>query len=139
MSDRSQLRREVDAAYTVQVKAATKGAAQAGAFGVGVVTFAHYAWPLFRRQTLPFKAFLISGFTIAGLVIGADNALLTHEAERRLTEHAIRREARIDLARRGLIGTETEIAKWRAERTRQMEERADRDSGNPRDTSIQAD
>jgi hypothetical protein len=48
-------------------------------------------------------------------VIGADNALLTHEAERRLTEHAIRREARIDLARRGLIGTETEIVKWRAE------------------------
>ncbi|KAG2751476.1 hypothetical protein P692DRAFT_20350939 [Suillus brevipes Sb2] len=124
MSDRSSLQREVDAAYTVQVRAATKGAAQAGALGVGVVTFAHYAWPLFRRQTLPFKAFLISGFTIAGLVIGADNALLTHEAERRQSEHAIRREARIDLARRGLIGTETEIAKWRAERTRQMEERA---------------
>ena len=54
-------------------------------------------------------------------MIGADNALLTHEAERRRSEHAIRREARIDLARRGLIGTETEIAKWRAERTRQLE------------------
>jgi hypothetical protein len=62
--------------------------------------------------------------TIAGLVIGADNALLTHEAERRQSEHAIRREARMDLARRGLIATETEIAKWRVERTRQLEERA---------------
>jgi hypothetical protein len=62
--------------------------------------------------------------TIAGLVIGADNALLTHEAERRRSEHAIRREARIDLARRGLIATETEIAKWRVERTRQLEEQA---------------
>lgn len=62
--------------------------------------------------------------TMAGLVIGADSALLTHEAARRQSEHAIRREARIDLARRGLIGTETEIAKWRAERTRQLEEQA---------------
>ncbi|OAX42886.1 hypothetical protein K503DRAFT_732640 [Rhizopogon vinicolor AM-OR11-026] len=124
MSDRSQLQREVNEAYSIQVRAATKGAAQAGAFGVGVVTFAHYGWPLFRRQTLPFKAFLVSGFTMAGLVIGADSALLTHEAERRRSEHAIRREARIDLARRGLIGTETEIAKWRAERTRQLEEQA---------------
>ncbi|KAG1753849.1 uncharacterized protein EDB91DRAFT_420411 [Suillus paluster] len=124
MSDRSQLQQKVDEAYSVQVKAATKGAARAGAFGVGVVTFAHYAWPLFRRQTLPFKAFLVSGFTMAGLVIGADNALLTHEAERRQSEHDIRREARIDLARRGLIGTETEIAKWRAERTRRLEEQA---------------
>jgi hypothetical protein len=62
--------------------------------------------------------------TIAGLVIGADNALLTHEAERRRSEHAIRREARMDLARRGLIATETEIAKWRVERTRQSEEQA---------------
>ncbi|KAG1762277.1 hypothetical protein EDD22DRAFT_892607 [Suillus occidentalis] len=127
MSDRSSLQREVDAAYTVQVRAATKPKQELSA--LGFVTFAHYAWPLFRRQTLPFKAFLISGFTIAGLVIGADNALLTHEAERRQSEHAIRREARIDLARRGLVGTETEIAKWRAERTRKMEERAN--DGNP--------
>lgn len=71
---------------------------------------------------------LFLAVTIAGLVIGADNALLTHEAERRQSEHAIRREARIDLARRGLVGTETEIAKWRAERARQMEERANNEN-----------
>lgn len=54
--------------------------------------------------------------TIFGLVLSADNALLAHESERRLSENKIRREARIDLARRGLVGTETEIRKWRAER-----------------------
>ena len=39
---------------------------------------------------------------------------MAHEAVRRREENIIRREARLDLARRGLIGTETEIAKWRA-------------------------
>ncbi|KAF8897339.1 hypothetical protein BD779DRAFT_1465554 [Infundibulicybe gibba] len=54
--------------------------------------------------------------TIMGLVFGAETALLAHEAERRNEENIIRREARRDLARRGLVGTETEIAKWRAAR-----------------------
>lgn len=39
---------------------------------------------------------------------------MAHEAARRREENLIRREARIDLARQGLVGTETEIAKWRA-------------------------
>jgi len=39
---------------------------------------------------------------------------MAHEALRRREENIIRREARLDLARQGLIGTETEIAKWRA-------------------------
>ncbi|EGO01763.1 hypothetical protein SERLA73DRAFT_103755 [Serpula lacrymans var. lacrymans S7.3] len=116
MSDRTRLRSDVDKAYDIQVKAATKGAARSTGVGLSLVTLAHYTWPLFRRQTLAFKAFLVSGFTMFGLVIGADNALLSHEAERRRSENAIRREARLELARRGLVGTETEIAKWRAER-----------------------
>ena len=53
--------------------------------------------------------------TVFGLVLGAENALLAHEAERRQTEGAIRKQARIELARRGLVPTETEIAKWKAE------------------------
>ncbi|KAH7920263.1 hypothetical protein BV22DRAFT_1074203 [Leucogyrophana mollusca] len=121
MTDRARLREDVDEAYSLQIRAATIGALRSGGFGLGVVTFAHYAWPLFRRQTLPFKAFLVSGFTMFGLVIGADNALLSHEADRRRSEHAIRREARLDLARRGLVGTETEIARWRAEKARRDE------------------
>lgn len=53
---------------------------------------------------------------LTGLVFGAENALLMHEAERRKEENVVRREARIDLARRGLVATESEIRKWRAER-----------------------
>ncbi len=53
---------------------------------------------------------------MAGLTFGAENALLSYEAERRREENLIRRQARIDLAKHGLIGTETEIAKWRAAR-----------------------
>jgi len=55
---------------------------------------------------------------MSGLVFGAENALLAHEAERRHEENIVRREARYDLARRGLIATETEIAKWKEARAR---------------------
>ena len=54
--------------------------------------------------------------TITGLVFGAESALMEHENRRRREENILRREARLDLARRGLIGTETEIAKWKAAR-----------------------
>jgi hypothetical protein len=54
--------------------------------------------------------------TVFGLVLGAENALLAYEADKRLTENAIRKQARLDLARRGLVATETEIRKWREER-----------------------
>lgn len=57
-----------------------------------------------------------------GLVLGADNALLSHEKDQRRVETALRREARIDLAKRGLVGTETEIAKWKDERARALEQ-----------------
>lgn len=53
--------------------------------------------------------------TIFGLVVGADNALLSHEAGQRIEETAIRRRARMELAKRGIVGTETEIARWKAE------------------------
>lgn len=57
-----------------------------------------------------------------GLVLGADNALLSHEKDQRRVETALRREARIDLAKRGLVGTETEIAKWKDERAKALEQ-----------------
>jgi hypothetical protein len=50
------------------------------------------------------------------MTFGAENALLIHEAAKRKEENIIRREARMDLARQGLVGTETEIAKWRTAR-----------------------
>lgn len=41
---------------------------------------------------------------------------MAYEREMRVTESALRKEARIDLARRGIVGTETEIARWKSER-----------------------
>lgn len=46
----------------------------------------------------------------------ADTVLLKHEAFRRQNENALRKEARYDLARRGIISTETAIREWKAER-----------------------
>jgi hypothetical protein len=71
-----------------------------------------------RRQTLPFKAFLVTFCTIFGVVTSADRALLNYERYQRLHESAIRQEARIDLARRGLLPTETEIMRWKEEHSR---------------------
>jgi hypothetical protein len=74
---------------------------------------------ILRRFTEHFEiprliSLLSVSVTIFGLVISADKALLSHEADRRAAENVIRREARIDLARQGLVATETEIAKWKA-------------------------
>jgi len=52
---------------------------------------------------------------VFGLVVTADNVLLKHEARQRLEIGAIRKEARIDLARRGIIPTETALRKWQEE------------------------
>lgn len=60
-----------------------------------------------------------------GLAIGADNALLSHEAERRRSENAIRRQATLELSRRGMVPTETAIAKWRAEKAQQFSANGD--------------
>lgn len=108
---------EADQAYAIQVAAGTKAAVGYGAFGLSAVTLAHHTWPFFRHQTLPFKAFLVSVSAIFGLVIGADDALMCHEADRRRSENAIRRQATLDLSRRGMVPTETAIATWRAQRT----------------------
>ena len=52
-------------------------------------------------------------------MFGAESALQRYENLRRREGNVIRREARLDLARRGLIATETEIANWKAEKERQ--------------------
>jgi hypothetical protein len=38
-----------------------------------------------------------------------------------VTESALRDQARRDLARKGIVGTETEIRKWKAERQRTLD------------------
>jgi len=113
-------REDVDKAYEIQSRAAIEGATRTMAIGSGLVIIAHHTWPAFRRQTLAFKGFVISAFAIAGLVIGAESALQRYENVRRREGNVVRREARLDLARRGLIATETEIANWKAEKERQQ-------------------
>ncbi|KAI0829438.1 hypothetical protein BC628DRAFT_1417161 [Trametes gibbosa] len=113
--NRGHRKEDVEKAYQIQAEAGAIGAAQYGAVGLGLAAIGHYSWPAFRRQTLPFKAFLVTIVSVYGLCIRAEKALQTHEHEQRVHENAIRREARFDLARRGLVATETEIAKWKLE------------------------
>lgn len=49
-------------------------------------------------------------------MVGADTALLRHEVDQRVLDDRLRREARIQLARQGKIGTEPEIAHWMTQR-----------------------
>lgn len=51
--------------------------------------------------------------TVTGLTIGADNYLLKYEHHQRQNENDIRRQARNDLAKQGVIATETEIRRWK--------------------------
>ena len=81
--------------------------------------FAHYMTSkhrAYRRQAIGLKAFIISSSTIAGLVFGAEKYLLRFESQQRESENDMRRQARNDLARQGIIATETEIKKWKTQR-----------------------
>lgn len=69
-----------------------------------------------------FHELTFSPVTVIGLVFGAEHALLEYEAGRRVEENNIRRQARYDLARQGLVPTETEIAKWRTARDRERDD-----------------
>lgn len=53
------------------------------------------------------------------MVINADNYLLRFESHQRLHENDIRRRARNELAQRGVIATEGEIRKWKAQMERE--------------------
>ncbi|KAF5388212.1 hypothetical protein D9615_000221 [Tricholomella constricta] len=116
MSTRLRQRQDVEEAHEIQKKAAIQGGLRATAIGLGLAIIVNYSWPLFRRQTLAFKGYIVSGFTVFGLVFSAENALQAHEAQQRYHENMIRKEARYHLSRRGIVPTETEIAKWKRER-----------------------
>jgi len=66
-----------------------------------------------RKQTLPLKVFLVTIAAVFGFTMSADHALLRFETHQRIEESAIRKEARMELAKRGLVPTETEISRWR--------------------------
>ncbi|KAK0191409.1 hypothetical protein F5146DRAFT_1138193 [Armillaria mellea] len=111
----ARVRREEDVrhAENLQTEAGIQVAARTTAIGFGLSIIAHYAWPWYRRQPMSFKGFLVVTSGVFGLVFGAEHALLEYEAERRVQENAVRRQARLELTRRGIVPTETEINKWR--------------------------
>ncbi|KAG7445868.1 uncharacterized protein BT62DRAFT_1076287 [Guyanagaster necrorhizus] len=111
----ARVRREEDVRHAedLQTEAGIRVAARATAIGLGLSIIAHYAWPWYRRQPMSFKGFLVTTSGVFGLVFGAEHALLEYEAERRVQENAVRRQARLELTRRGIVPTETEINKWR--------------------------
>ncbi|CAD6893787.1 unnamed protein product [Tilletia controversa] len=116
---------EVEHAYEIQKDAAIRGAAIWTFLGGTTTVMAHYLFPGFRKQTLAFKAFLVSGATIFGLVVGADTVLLNHESQERSEEHAIRNRARLELGRRGIVASESEIEKWKEQVRREYWEKQD--------------
>jgi len=109
----SRRQKDADEAHRIQVKAGFLGATQGTAFGIGATTLGHVYSPFFRKQTLPLKVFLVTAAAIFGFTLSADNALLKFETRQRIREAVIRKEARMELAKQGLVPTETEIAKWR--------------------------
>ena len=63
---------------------------------------------------------LVAG--IFGLVTYAESALQKLEKEERIREGALRKQARLELSRQGLVPTETAIAQWKEARMREMAE-----------------
>ncbi|MBW0525029.1 hypothetical protein O181_064744 [Austropuccinia psidii MF-1] len=102
-------------AYKLQVKGATQGAIRWAIYSTILCGIGHVYWPFFRKQTLAFKGFVISSATMSGMVIWADHYLLKHEKYLRKADDIMRRQARKELAERGLIATETELNKWKQE------------------------
>ncbi|KAI0092794.1 hypothetical protein BDY19DRAFT_507453 [Irpex rosettiformis] len=117
--DRARRKADADRAYNVQALAGIHGGFLFLGGGAGLAIIGHHTWPAFRRQTLAFKGFLTMACGIFGMVLYAENALQALEKEQRHTEGAIRKEARLDLTRRGIVPTETAIAVWRQEREEQ--------------------
>lgn len=103
-------------AYQLQLRGGIEGAIKYTVYGALVCTLGHLTWPWFRRQTWGLKGFLVSSAGVFGLTIGADNYLLRYESHQRLEENDMRRQARNELAKEGIIATETEIRKWKARR-----------------------
>ena len=73
----------------------------------------HFVDTPVSKQTLPLKAFLVTTAAIFGFTLSADSALLKFETRQRIEEAAVRKQARMGLAKQGLVPTETEIARWR--------------------------
>lgn len=105
-------KRRQQEAYDLQMWGATEGAVRWTLYGLIFTTTLHHTWPLFRRQTLAGKAFVVSGFTIFGLVTWADHYLIAYEREERQQNEMLRRAAQRSIASTGKVASEREIRSW---------------------------
>lgn len=105
-----------ETAKTLQMYGAINGAFQSGLIGLLFAGVAHHTWPAFRRKTLPFKTFVVCGFTLAGFAFGAESALVAFERSQRMHENSLRRQAQAALNNRGIMPTEAAIQEWNNER-----------------------
>ncbi|KAI9632939.1 uncharacterized protein MKK02DRAFT_19734 [Dioszegia hungarica] len=113
LAARANREEQTERAYRIQIEGGLQGALRWTMYGAAVVTLAHFTWPLFSRQTLAIKGFLVSSSSIFGLVVGADSHLFKYEHELRMQENEVRKYARNALAMEGKIATEREIGEWR--------------------------
>ncbi|KZO93279.1 hypothetical protein CALVIDRAFT_540260 [Calocera viscosa TUFC12733] len=113
-------RRDAEEALWLQTKGGILGGLRWTGYGLFGVTIAHFTIPVFRRQTLAIKGFLVVCASTFGLVVGAETYLQAFEARQRGEENELRRQARYELAKRGMIATETNIHKWREEQKQAM-------------------
>ncbi|KZT58820.1 hypothetical protein CALCODRAFT_228751 [Calocera cornea HHB12733] len=104
----------------MQTKGGLLGAVRWTGYGLFAVTIAHFTIPVFRRQTLAIKGFLVMGATTFGLCMGAETYLQAFEKKQRSEENEMRRQARYELAKRGMLATETNISTWKEEQRQEM-------------------
>lgn len=102
---------------------AAEGAVRWTIYGLLTCTTMHFTWPWFRKQTLAGKGFIVSSFTIFGLVTWADHYLISYEKEERQANERLRRAAQHSLASSGKIASESNIKSWlRDNRERQVQD-----------------
>ncbi|KAL7415695.1 hypothetical protein BDY24DRAFT_381919 [Mrakia frigida] len=101
-----------DEALRAQTQGGLEGMIIYSLVATGVCAVLHQTWPLFRRQTLAGKAFLVSGAGMSGLVIRAEYKLQRYEYKQKRIWNEERKQASAQLAREGSVGSEEEIKRW---------------------------
>jgi len=109
--DPERKRRQAEA-YKLQVAGASEGALRWTLYGLIFSTTLHFTWPWFRKQTLAGKGFIVSSFTIFGLVTWADHYLLSYEKNERQENEMLRHAAQRHISNSGRIASEGEIRAW---------------------------
>ncbi|TIA93345.1 hypothetical protein E3P99_00120 [Wallemia hederae] len=111
--DRGRRTDAVDYAHKLQIWHGTIGMLKYTCYGSILVYLANMRFPWMQRQTLAGKAFVVSSFSIFGLVVSADSHLLSHERQQGSVENEVRRRALEDLSEKhGIVASEGQIRRW---------------------------